>query len=538
MAKNVFLASTDQAADKTALAKAFINSCPCQGGKPGYFQTLTDNPDNPKFAELASLLGKTPRDLYGLTIAEAVDLLNSGQKAVLIEEILGRYARLASQFEAVIIEGGDPNPLAAFELQGLGAELAANLAAPVLLLSGGDLALAASGVRVFKDRQAEILGLVLVDGANAAEAAKVEVLKGVDIQSVKASELAQLPAQWCPKIQAYETKVVTPKRFEYNLIERAKANKKKIVLPEGDDDRVLLAADDILRRQFADIVILGDVAAIKAKAAELGLKHLDKAELVDIKTASFRQELVDQFYELRKAKGVTPEKADAQLHDRNWFATMMVKAKKADGMVSGAAGTTADTIRPALSIIKTKPGCSIASSVFLMCMKDKVLVFGDCAINTNPTPQQLAEIAVISAQTGQAFGVDPKVAMLSYSTGTSGAGPDVDAIHEATKLAQESAAQHFPGLPLDGPMQFDAALDPKTAKGKMPNSKVAGQATVLVFPSLNAGNIGYKAVQRTSGAVAVGPIIQGLNAPVNDLSRGCTVPDIINTVAITAVQAQ
>ncbi|MDR1577517.1 MAG: phosphate acetyltransferase [Deltaproteobacteria bacterium] len=538
MAKNVFIASTDQAANKTDLVKAFISGCQSQRGRVGYFQTLTANPENPKFQELATELGKKPRDLYGLTIAEAVNLLNSDQKAVLIEEILTRYSQLASQFDSIVIEGGDPNPLAAFELQGLGAELAANLAAPVLLLSGGDLALAASGVRVFKDRQAELVGLILVDGASESEAAKVEILKGVTIKSVKSADLAQLPAHFCPILQTYEPKVVTPKRFEFNLIERAKSNKKTIVLPEGDDDRILLAADDILRREFANIVILGEETAIKKKAGELGLKRLDKATLVNIKTAPFRQELVDQFYELRKAKGVTPEKADAQLNDRNWFATMMIKAKKADGMVSGAAGTTADTIRPALSIIKTKPGCSIASSVFLMCMKDKILVFGDCAINTNPTPQQLAEIAIISARTAKAFGVDPKVAMLSYSTGTSGTGPDVDAIHEATKLAQDSAAQLYPGLPLDGPMQFDAALDPKTAKGKMPTSPVAGQATVLVFPSLNAGNIGYKAVQRTSGAVAVGPIIQGLNAPVNDLSRGCTVPDIINTVAITAVQAQ
>jgi phosphate acetyltransferase len=300
----------------------------------------------------------------------------------------------------------------------------------------------------------------------------------------------------------------------------------------------LTAADDILRRGFADLVILGQIEAIGKKGAELGLTHLNKAKLVEIKKAPFRKDLIDQFVELRKAKGVTPEQADAQLNDRNWFGTMMVKAGLADGMVSGAAGTTADTIKPALSIIKTKPGCSIASSVFLMCMSDRILVFGDCAINTNPTPQQLAEIAIISAQTAKAFGVEPRVAMLSYSTGTSGTGPDVDAIHEATKIALASAEKLYPGLALDGPMQFDAALDSRTAKSKMPNSSVAGKATVLIFPTLNAGNIGYKAVQRTSGAVAVGPIIQGLKAPVNDLSRGCTVPDIINTVAITAVQAQ
>jgi phosphate acetyltransferase len=391
---------------------------------------------------------------------------------------------------------------------------------------------------VFKDHKAEVLGLIIVGPDKTKEAAAVPILQGVTVKSAPTGSLVDIPPAFAPQIIAFTPSVVTPKRFEADLIERAKSNKKTIVLPEGDDDRVLAAADDILRRDFANLVILGDPAAIKAKAASLGLNNLDKASLVDIKTAPFRKELVDQFYELRKAKGVTPEKAEAQLLDRNWFGTMMVKAGKADGMVSGAAGTTADTIRPALSIIKTRPGCSIASSVFLMCMSDRVLVFGDCAINTNPTPQQLAEIAVISAQTAKAFGVAPKVAMLSYSTGTSGTGPDVDAVTEATKLALDSAAKLYPELPLDGPMQFDAALDPKTAKSKMPNSKVAGQATVLIFPTLNAGNIGYKAVQRTSGAVAVGPIIQGLNAPVNDLSRGCTVPDIINTVAITAVQAQ
>ncbi|MDR0550033.1 MAG: phosphate acetyltransferase [Deltaproteobacteria bacterium] len=538
MAKNVFLASTDSAADKNALVKAFLSYCQAQGGRIGYFQTLTAAADNPKFAEIAGQLKAKPRDLYGLTIDEAVALLNANKKDSLIEEVLTRYGQIASQFDFVVVEGGDPAPQAAFELQGLGATLAANLAAPVVILSGGGLPLAASGVRVFKERQAEVLALILVDQGTESEAGAVDILKGLTVKAVKSSDLDQIPGLIAAQIQAFLPTVVTPKRFESDLIDRAKANKKKIVLPEGDDDRILLAAEEILRREFADLVILGDPAAIKQKAVELGLKQLDKAELVDIKTAPFRQELVDQFYELRKAKGVTPEKAEAQLLDRNWFATMMVKAKKADGMVSGAAGTTADTIRPALSIVKTKPGCSIASSVFLMCMKDRVLVFGDCAINPNPTPAQLAEIAVISAQTAKAFGVQPKVAMLSYSTGTSGAGPDVDAVNEATALAKDSATKLYPDLPLDGPMQFDAALDPKTAKGKMPNSKVAGQATVLIFPSLNAGNIGYKAVQRTSGAVAVGPIIQGLNAPVNDLSRGCTVPDIVNTVAITAVQAQ
>ncbi|MDR1396099.1 MAG: phosphate acetyltransferase, partial [Deltaproteobacteria bacterium] len=505
MAKNVFIASTDRAADKSALVRAFLDYCSSKGSRTGFFQTITTDPGQPKFQELAARLGLEPRDLYGLTAAEAVSLLNSNKKAALIEEVLARYSAAAAKFDFLVIEGGDQDPLFAFELQGLGGTLAANLASPVLLLSGGGPALAASGARVFLDRQAEVLGVLLVDQGTEAEAAKIEVLKNLAVQAVKSDALAQVPAGWAEKILGHQPKVVTPKRFEYDLIARAKSNKKKIVLPEGDDDRILQAADEILRREFADLVILGDTEAVRKRASELGLAHIGKAELVNIKTAPFRQELIDQFYELRKAKGVTPEKADQQLLDRNWFGTMMIKAKKADGLVSGAAGTTADTIRPALSIIKTKPGCSIASSVFLMCMQDKVLVFGDCAVNPNPNPQQLAEIAVISAQTALAFGVEPKVAMLSYSTGTSGAGPDVDAVKEATGLAQESAAKLYPGLNLDGPMQFDAALDPKTAKGKMPQSKVAGQATVLVFPSLNAGNIGYKAVQRTSGAVAVGP---------------------------------
>jgi phosphate acetyltransferase len=340
------------------------------------------------------------------------------------------------------------------------------------------------------------------------------------------------------KITSFVPTVITPKRFEYDLIERARSNKQRIVLPEGTDDRILEAADAIARRDFADLVILGDEKAIQEKASQLGLTHLKKVEILDIQKASFRKELVDSFFELRKSKGITPEQAEAQLGDRNWFGTMMVKAGKADGMVSGAAGSTADTIRPALSIIKTKKGCSIASSIFLMCMKDRILVFGDCAINTNPTPQQLSEIAITSAQTAKAFGVDPRVALLSYSTGSSGTGPDVDAVKDAVELAKAASPNLDPGLALEGPIQVDAALDERTAKSKMPGSPVAGKATVLIFPSLNAGNIGYKAVQRTSGAVAVGPIIQGLNAPVNDLSRGCTVPDIINTVAITACQAQ
>jgi phosphate acetyltransferase len=539
MGMSVFLAATDKAANRPAAGDAFLNCCSAGGHTPGYFKTVAQDPEScQRLKDQAARMGVPLRDVYGVSLQEAVDYLNAGREATLIEDVLARFAALSGRFGNILIEGADLVDLYAFVLQGIDGVLAANLAAPVVVLSAAKVCLAASGVRYYKGNCAEVIAVVLAGEATVAQAKEYDILKGIEIIAAKPSDYGSLPDTVSKLAGAFTPTVVTPKRFESVLIEKARSPKQRIVLPESDDDRILKAADDILRRGFADITILGQVDAIKAKAEALNLTNLGKAELVDLRTAPFRKELVDQFYEIRKAKGITPEQADKQLNDRNWFGTMMVKAGKADGMVSGAVGTTADTIRPALSIIKTKPGCSIASSVFIMCMKDRVLVFGDCAINLNPTPQQLAEIAIISAQTAKAFGVEPRVGMLSYSTGTSGTGPDVDAVKEATEIAQKSAETLYPGLAIDGPMQFDAALDPGTAKSKMPNSKVAGKATVLIFPNLNAGNIGYKAVQRTSGAVAVGPIIQGLNSPVNDLSRGCTVPDIINTVAITANQAQ
>ncbi|MDR1487699.1 MAG: phosphate acetyltransferase [Deltaproteobacteria bacterium] len=539
MAKSLFLASTGAAAQRPKATEAFLKFCSGSCGKPGFFKTVASNPENcDRLKDIASKLGLSVRDVYGVSVKEAVNYLNSGREASLIEEVLSRYSQIAARSENVLIEGADLEDAQAYVLQGLDGVLAANLASPVVVLSSGTACLAASGARYYLSQKAEVISVVLSGGATATEAKEIELLKNLEIIQVDPAEYDTLPPTIGPKVQGFTPTVVTPKRFEYDLIERARSSKKRIVLPEADDDRILTAAGDILRRGFADLILLGQVDEIHKKGKELGLTHLDKAQLVEIKSAPFKKDLVDQLVELRKSKGLTPQDADAQLNDRNWFGTMMVKAGLADGMVSGAAGTTAATIRPALSIIKTKPGCSIASSVFLMCMSDRILVFGDCAINTNPTPQQIAEIAIISAQTAKAFGVEPRVALLSYSTGTSGTGPDVDAVHAARKIATESAEQLSPGLAVDGPMPVAAAFDPRTAKGKMPNSKVAGKATVLIFPTLNAGNIGYKAVQRTSGAVAVGPIIQGLNAPVNDLSRGCTVPDIINTVAITAVQAQ
>ena len=326
---------------------------------------------------------------------------------------------------------------------------------------------------------------------------------------------------------------VTPLAFQADLIERARADRKRIVLPEPDDDRVLQAAAQVLAAGIADITFVGDADYVAKRAGELGI-DLSAAQVVSVDDPAYRERYAEEFARLRAKKGVTIEQAREKVTDVSYFGTMMVHMGDADGMVSGAAHTTAHTIVPSFQIIKTAPGVSVVSSIFLMAMKDRVWAFGDCAVNPNPTPEQLADIAVTSARTAAQFGVTPRVAMLSYSTGTSGAGPDVDVVVEATRLAREKA----PELAIEGPIQFDAAVDAAVASKKLPGSDVAGKATVFVFPSLEAGNIGYKAVQRSSGAVAVGPVLQGLNKPVNDLSRGALVEDIVNTVALTAVQAQ
>ena len=326
---------------------------------------------------------------------------------------------------------------------------------------------------------------------------------------------------------------VTPLAFQADLIERARADRKRIVLPEPDDDRVLQAAAQVLAAGIADITFVGDADYVATRAGELGL-DLSAAQVVSVDDPAYLERYAEEFARLRAKKGVTLEQARKKVTDVSYFGTMMVHMGDADGMVSGAAHTTAHTIVPSFQIIKTAPGVSVVSSIFLMAMKDRVWAFGDCAVNPNPTPEQLADIAVTSARTAAQFGVTPRVAMLSYSTGTSGAGPDVDAVVEATRLAREKA----PELAIEGPIQFDAAVDAAVASKKLPGSEVAGKATVFVFPSLEAGNIGYKAVQRSSGALAVGPVLQGLNKPVNDLSRGALVEDIVNTVALTAVQAQ
>ena len=326
--------------------------------------------------------------------------------------------------------------------------------------------------------------------------------------------------------------VMTAEVFEHWLLARAKENRVRIVLPEGDDDRILTAAHQLLEQDICELTILGDPAVVLARAHELGL-DVSEAQISDPLNDPHAEEFAQQFFELRKAKGITIEEARETMKDISYYATMMIHNGLADGMVSGAAHTTAHTIKPSFQIIKTTPGTSVVSSIFLMVLRGRLWAFGDCAVNPNPTAEQLAEIAVNSARTAAKFGLDPRVAILSYSTGSSGTGPDVDRATEAVRLAQQAA----PDLLIDGPLQFDAAVDPGVAAKKLPESEVAGKANVFIFPDLEAGNIGYKTAQRTGHALAVGPILQGLNKPVNDLSRGATVPDIVNTVAITAIQA-
>ncbi|MDY7020195.1 MAG: phosphate acetyltransferase [Cyanobacteriota bacterium] len=335
------------------------------------------------------------------------------------------------------------------------------------------------------------------------------------------------------RISVVRSNRMTPLMFEYELIERARKNKKHIVLPEGNEERILRASEILLRRGVVDITLLGQESEIRQQIAALGL-NLDGVNIVDPNTSEWYEDYANTYFELRKHKGINFDCAADVMHDPSYFATMMVYKGAADGMVSGAVHTTAHTIRPSLEFIKTKPGCSIVSSVFLMSLEDRVLVYGDCAVNPNPNPQQLADIAISSATTAEMFGVEPLVAMLSYSTGESGKGADVDKVREATQIAQKLR----PNLKIEGPIQYDAAVDESVAKTKLPNSEVAGHATVFIFPDLNTGNNTYKAVQRSANAVAIGPVLQGLKKPVNDLSRGCLIADIVNTVAITAIQAQ
>ena len=337
------------------------------------------------------------------------------------------------------------------------------------------------------------------------------------------------------KLIGFHSDVLTPRMFQYQLVKRAKSSIKHIVLPEGEEDRILMAADQLIKQGVVRLTLLGNRESIELTAKRLNLSlDLNSIQIESPLSSPRFESYVETLYEQRKSKGLSLEMARDLMQDVSYFGTMMVYRGDADGMVSGAVHTTQHTIRPALQFVKTKPGNSTVSSVFFMCLPNRVSVFGDCAVIPNPSAEQLADIAISSAESAQMFGIEPKIAMLSYSSGTSGEGEEVEKVRKATQLAKERR----PDLKIEGPIQYDAAVDPVVGKQKLPNSEVAGQASVLIFPDLNTGNNTYKAVQRETGAIAIGPMLQGLNKPVNDLSRGCTVVDIFNTVVITAIQAQ
>ncbi|MET8833131.1 phosphate acetyltransferase [Micromonospora sp. NPDC004540] len=360
---------------------------------------------------------------------------------------------------------------------------------------------------------------------SVANPRKVEAALGAFERCVDTVDLAR-------RLRVSRSERVTPLMFENDLIDRARAQRRRLVLPEGTEERILRAAEVLLRRGVADLTLLGRPDEVARRTRELGIDVSD-AQVVDPVTSEWRDEFAAEYAKLRAHRGVTVELAHDIVAQPNYFGSMMVQTGRADGMVSGATHTTAATIRPAFEIIRTVPGVSVASSVFFMLLADRVLVYGDCAVNPDPDAAQLADIATSSADTAARFGIEPRVAMLSYSTGDSGFGADVEKVAAATKLVRERR----PELLVEGPIQYDAAIDPQVAATKLPDSPVAGRATVFIFPDLNTGNNTYKAVQRSAGAVAVGPVMQGLRRPVNDLSRGATVPDIVNTVAITAIQA-
>jgi len=439
----------------------------------------------------------------------AVVITPGDRSDVLLGLIMAHAAPGSPSLAGIVLNGGFyPPPAVARLVEGLGQRL------PVIRTNLGTFRSASAA--------AATRGRLTTDSQRKVDTALALFEKHVDGEAL-------LAALDVPRVE-----VVTPLMFEYGLLDRARGQRQHIVLPEGKDDRILRAAFTLLQREVADLTILGEEDAIRARGTELGL-DLSAAKVIDPKSSSeLSEHFAQEYARLRAHKGMTVDRAREIVSSVSYFGTMMVELGLADGMVSGAMHTTAHTIKPAFEIIKTRPDVGVVSSVFLMCLEDRVLVYGDCAVIPDPTAPQLADIAISSAETALQFGIEPRIAMLSYSTGDSGSGADVDKVREATALVKERR----PDLVVDGPMQYDAAVDPAVGAAKAPDSPVAGRATVLVFPDLNTGNNTYKAVQRSAGAVAIGPVLQGLRKPVNDLSRGALVQDIVNTVAITAIQAQ
>jgi phosphate acetyltransferase len=449
-----------------------------------------------------SMVNVLPRLIEG-----SVVVIPSDRTEVLLAVLLAKSSATFPSIAGIVLNGGFALPHAIEQLmEGL---------APSVPIISTELGSYETALRITHTR-----GRLAADSQRKHDTALALFEKNVDASAL------------LDRLKVSRADVVTPLMFEYALLERARQHRKRIVLPEGDDDRILRAAATLLARDVVDIVILGEEIEVRSRAIGLGL-DLSKAQVVSPFDDVLRMKFAEAYVKLRAHKGVTLEQARDVVTDSSYFGTMMVQLGLADGMVSGAAHTTAHTIRPGFEIIKTRPGVSVVSSVFLMALADRVLVYGDCAVIPDPTAEQLADIAISASETAVQFGIEPRVAMLSYSTGESGEGADVEKVRRATALVRSRR----PDLAVEGPIQYDAAADAAVAASKMPGSTVAGRATVFIFPDLNTGNNTYKAVQRSAGAVAIGPVLQGLRKPVNDLSRGALVQDIVNTVAITAIQA-
>ncbi len=543
MAYSVYFTAAQANCGTQPVAKAYLEFLKTQYEKVGVFRAWANSTNIEQddiFLELLDVVGRRDEAdrAWGTTRNSYVDSEESA-----MTELVKRYTDYADDFDAILILGVmDGDPINPGQVSRNGRAIANLGTSVILVVPGADktpaqvITVGSLSATLVEEEHAHLAAIIIGEAAEGAETAAQALEAHAPVLVHYAGTdtiITDRDAQLLRAAMEQGSDVITPLNFQASLVSRARSNPQRIVLPESEDPRILRATEELIARGVAHITLLGEPAEVLAHAEELGL-DISGAEIVSLNDESRLERYATELARLREKKGMTIEQARETLKDVSYFGTMMVHMDDADGMVSGATHTTAHTIVPSFQIIKTKPGAALVSSCFLMLMEDRVYVYGDCAVTTNPTPEQLAGIALSSAETAIQFAVEPRVAMLSYSTGTSGKGPDVDAVIEATRIAREAN----PDLLIEGPIQYDAAVDEAVAKVKLPDSPVAGKATVFVFPNLNAGNIGYKAVQRSSGAVAVGPILQGLNKPVNDLSRGALVQDIVNTVAITAIQAQ
>ncbi len=560
MSNNLYITVSEAVTGKSMITFGIMDIVANKYNKVGFFRPVVHSGSvmdyNTNFISTKYKLGLAYEEMYGLTNDEMLAFHQTGDVDGMYSAIVTKYKQLEKKCDFILVEGSDFKSILSTYEFGFNLDIANNLGCPVISVVTGlnkNLSQVTESVQIMKQvltrEKCTQLGFV-VNRTNLADIKSIEkalaqIIPDNQVACVfpedeeKAKDQLKMFSTYANtkklgnKIAEISCDVVTPIMFEYILFNRAKQNRKHIVLPEGNDDRVLKAAAILLKRDVVDITILGNNAEIQQRATELTL-NIKNASIINPMDTELSDSYAQEYYNLRKHKGISLEQAKVTMQDGSYFGTMMVHKSDADGMVSGAANTTQHTIRPAFEFIKTKPGISIVSSSFFMCLKDKVLVYGDCAVNPSPTSEQLADIAISSAQTATMFGIEPRIAMLSYSTGTSGKGAEVEKVKEATEIIKSRR----PDLKTEGPIQYDAAVDKNVAKTKMPDSEVAGKATIFIFPDLNTGNITYKAVQRSANALAIGPVLQGLNKPVNDLSRGCLVADIVNTVVITAIQAQ